>query len=252
MQKVYSIDIFAVDGYTTIEISDTKMIVEYDGYDEIVKEEYDVAWETVNKINFMSFYYNGKFMDRKNISHGRKKYIVFQGSYFLMFYNSQNRIEYYLEGGKGPMNSSSISDVTAGSELQEGNIIYSVNNLFNVNELKPWVEGVNGDGVGEKIRIEIKSDWRRFSRIHFLAISNGFVDYNRPYLYDSNNRIKKIRIRNLENLDEYQDFDVLDLPNIQTVVMNFLSWNIEIEILETYQGIKYNDTCINFIIPIAY
>jgi hypothetical protein len=85
-----------------------------------------------------------------------------------------------------------------------------------------------------------------------LAISNGFVDYNRPYLYEYNNRIKKIRIRNRENTDDYRDFELLDLPNIQTVATSSFSLNIEIEILEIYPGTKYNDTCVNFIIPIVY
>jgi hypothetical protein len=148
IHNVYGIDIFASNIDTAISISDTKMTVEY-GYEETVKEEYEVTWETVNMINYMSFYYDGNFMG-ENINHGRKKYIVFRGSYFLIFYNSNNKMEYAIEGGKGPMDSSSICNIVASSELQEGNITYNVNNLFNIDELEPWVEGASGNMGLEK------------------------------------------------------------------------------------------------------
>ncbi|MDR1317022.1 MAG: hypothetical protein LBK13_09140 [Spirochaetales bacterium] len=43
------------------------MTIEY-GSDETVKEEYEVTQETSGKINFMSFYYNGSFMNKTRLA----------------------------------------------------------------------------------------------------------------------------------------------------------------------------------------
>jgi hypothetical protein len=259
VSTAYGLSIYISDAGSTIQISDTKMVVEYEyEFPVYAREEYDITWETINKINYIRFYYNGNFMDayanymENHINHGLKRYLVLSGSNFLIFYNEQNKVEYKIDSTRTGTDELSC-DIKASSELRENKILYSADNLLKMNSLIPWVEGSNGNGVGEKINIEIKSDWRSSNIIYQIWISNGFIDYNRPYLYEYNNRIKKIRIRNLENPNQWKDFEFRDISNIQEVDLRFLStWKIEIEILEVYQGTKHNDTCINFIIPAMF
>ena len=57
-----------------------------------------------------------------------------------------------------------------------------VQNLYNQIDLIPWVEGASGNGIGEKIRIEIEPARQRSNlsqSILSLFILNGFV-YYRP------------------------------------------------------------------------
>jgi len=255
--NIYSININVSDPGTSIKITDTKMIVEYE-LPKYAKEEYDVSWEKINKVDYISFNYNGNFMYAYtnymgiNVNSGFKKYLVIYGNNFIIFYNDQNKIEYKIDSTRTGTDELSC-DVKASSELRESNILYSVENLLKMNNTIPWVEGVNGTGIGEKIQMQIKSTWRDSNIFYTILISNGFVDYNRPYLYENNNRIKKIRIKNIEDKNQWKDFEIQDTPNIQEIDISFLSaWNIEIEIIEVYQGTRYNDTCINFIIPIMF
>ena len=131
-----------------------------------------------------------------------------------------------------------------------------VQNLYNQIDLIPWVEGASGSGIGEKIRIEIEPARRRSNSsqsILSLFISNGFVDYNRPYLYKNNNRLKRIRVYNI-GFEEYKEFELEDHPDIQQFGFGFKnpSFAIEIEILDIYKGSRWDDTCVNFIIPYVW
>ncbi|QQO10865.1 NADase-type glycan-binding domain-containing protein [Breznakiella homolactica] len=139
----------------------------------------------------------------------------------------------------------------ATSELTEGETTYSAGNILNTNILTPWVEGVSGNGTGERIRIEYNHDL--LFGLYSLEILNGYADYSKPYLYGYNNRIKKIRVYNI-GYDEYRDFEIEDTPQYQSLVLGFENKSkiIEIEILEVYLGSRWNDTCINAIIPTGF
>jgi hypothetical protein len=242
-----------------IHINDTKMNVEIYGLSGETEaiEEYDITWELNNNIPYLSFFYDGSFLNPykgPKIEHGFKKYIVLHGSFFLFFYNEDNRMEYSVSS-TSPVDGRDISIVSANTELRENNIIYKIDNIYNILTLVPWVEGVLGSGIGERIRIEVEPGRRRdgWAYIRSLAVSNGFVDYKRPHLYENNNRLKKIRVHNI-GYDEYRDFNLDDTPNIQSLPLGFnnSAYIIEIEILEVYKGTRWDDTCVNFIIPIIF
>jgi hypothetical protein len=252
--QVYAIDIFASDIFDTIHITDITMKVEYSDNHSTpdVIEEYSVVWETVKNMSYISFDYTGNFLRQKNVAHGRKKYLVLYGRY-LVFYNNKNQMEYYLSGVKytGHLASFATTKISASSELKESGVIYKASNLFNVNELMPWAEGVPGDGIGQTIQIEFERGL--VGGLNGLYISNGYVDYNRPYLYEYNNRIKKIRVRYL-GYDDYQDFEVDDTPHFQYINIG-IEYNpgiVIIEIIEVYKGSKWADTCINTILPFGF
>jgi len=258
----YGINIYRSDYGISIHITDTFLkaeLYEYSG-DLKTTEEYNVSWEIINGIRYLSFNYNGGFLDHhkdNKISHGKKRYLVIEGEFFLLFFNENNKCEFEIEESKAPIDWSNVTTISATSELKEKNTVYSVKNLYNLSQLNPWVEGVPGDGIGEIIRIEMEQSRRRpdgVQKIISLYISNGFVDYNKPYLYEYNNRVKKIRIRNIGNgYNEYLDFNIEDSPNVNRIYFEFKnpSYIIDIEILEVYKGTKYDDTCINFLIPSA-
>ena len=109
---------------------------------------------------------------------------------------------------------------------------------------KPWVEGVKGYGIGEKITFE------RISARN-LYWSNGFVSYDKPYLYERNSRVKKIRIVD-ESTGGIIIVDLVDTPNPQKIILSenkdLNARTITIEILDVYKGTYYEDTCVNYIL----
>jgi hypothetical protein len=244
---ITGIEIRTGDSEYSIYINDNIMKVEY-GYDNIKSEEYIVKWETVHRINYINFYYDGFFLG-KDIEHGNKRYLVLYGDY-LIFYNDNNQAEFYIFNHKhqGDLSVFTMTEISASSELKEGDIIYKADNLFSKHDLKPWSEGVPGDGIGQRIRIEFTQSLT--FGLNGLFISNGYIDYNRPYLYEYNNRAKRIRISYI-GYDEYKDIELEDTPNYQYIHigLDYRPNIVWIEILEVYKGSKWNDTCINNIFP---
>lgn len=139
---------------------------------------------------------------------------------------------------------------TATSFLSEGNSQYIPANLSNIDIGKPWVEGVVGYGIGEKIEISAKRPGSSNRYLSQIIISNGYVSYEKPNLYEDNSRIKKIKITDIINTFELV-VDVKDTPNLQYIYLPRPTTGIEIEIVEVYEGNKWEDTCVNFIIPVA-
>lgn len=118
------------------------------------------------------------------------------------------------------------------------------NKAFNYNGLSkyyfdlliPWVEGVEGDGVGEWIikRIAYQTD-----KIVFI---NGFIDPSRTDLYEKNSRVKKVTVKNDRNTWE---FELEDTPNPQIISLPAkITGDIQFIISEVYSGSKYPDTSI--------
>ena len=106
---------------------------------------------------------------------------------------------------------------------------------------KVWVEGIKGYGIGEKIYLS-KSDFRT------LIILNGYISFNKPYLYEQNSRVKKLKIIDKINKKEFI-VDLKDTPNPQKILSGeLLDRELILEILEVYIGSKYEDTCISLII----
>jgi hypothetical protein len=246
--SLFSVELYRYVGYSeSIKISDKTLVYDYDVDDSKSKEEkYDINSEIINKILFITFDYTGEFLG-KNVSHGIKRYLVLYDDYgaYLLFYDNNNNLVFFAESRTSfGENSSDIAK--ASSELKENGIVYSASNLTKKEKLIPWAEGVDGSGVGQKIVIENSY----FAVNHFaVLISNGYIDYSKQYLYENNNRVKKIRVH---KGNDYVDFELKDTPNLQCFYFNkeltTESNKFEIEILEVYNGDKWDDTCINEII----
>ena len=118
-------------------------------------------------------------------------------------------------------------------------------------KLRPWVEGVKGQGIGEWIELSTDS---YETPVSFFLISNGYVSFEKPYLYKKNSRIKKMRITcKEENIDfvvglkDTPDFQEIRLPKKITGLKPTFRFTIE----EVYPGTKWEDTCLNLIIPLG-
>lgn len=149
-----------------------------------------------------------------------------------------------------PCTETSISERTQSykdctSELVEKDKEYSVNNLCNLAVDTPWVEAVKGDGIGEGFTL-INDHNKKFTT---LLIMNGYISYEKPYLYKQNNRVKKIKVTGLKS-KKSQVIDILDTPHPQTVDISFISAfdDIRVEIVDVYKGTKYDDTCLHYCI----
>lgn len=131
----------------------------------------------------------------------------------------------------------------ATSCLVENDKEYSLKNLHDRRLETPWIEGVPGDGIGEGFTIVNNHG----DITPTLLLINGYISYDKPYLYEQNNRIKKIKVRGLKSGKE-KILDVIDTPHPQTVDISFITEieDIRVEIAEVYKGTKYDDTCLQY------
>lgn len=137
--------------------------------------------------------------------------------------------------------------ITATSFLNEGEVKFLPGNIGLLQGGKPWVEGVKGFGIGEKISFRAG---RNEAKIHTLIVSIGYVDYNKPYLYEYNSRPKRLLITNSSKTLFYET-SLEDTPNPQIINLPIDSNDLTLEILEVYPGTKWQDTCINFIYGVS-
>ena len=130
------------------------------------------------------------------------------------------------------------------SFLTEKNKSYPIENLGKLTVDTPWVENAPGYGIGESF--VIGDIWNREYKT--LLIMNGYISYEKPYLYKQNGRVKKIKVKGLKSGKE-KVLDVLDTPHPQTVDISFITEpeDIRITIEDVYPGSKYEDTCIHYI-----
>jgi hypothetical protein len=126
------------------------------------------------------------------------------------------------------------------SFYQQPSETYPPENLGNFQLFQPWVEGSEGNGIGDYIVIE--------DALFFITISNGFVSYDRPELYEQNGRVRELLIEHLESGDSVE-VELIDSPNPQIIDLpnGDEQGDYKITILSVYEGTKYQDVSINFI-----
>ena len=102
-----------------------------------------------------------------------------------------------------------------------------------------WVEGATGDGIGEWVQLEGDG---LFS-LESMQITNGYT--GSETLYEKNNRVKKLKIT--ADNGQSKEIELTDgILQTQSVVLNFKDiQSVKIEILEVYEGSKYEDLCIS-------
>lgn len=148
--------------------------------------------------------------------------------------------------------------ISTSSYLTEGKTKYNGQNFYYSNyELTPWVEGVKGNGIGQWIEFNFSSTHDEYCPdciVDSFLISNGYVNYDKPYLYKANNRVKTLVIQCEERdfkytveLDDTSSFQLITLPKN----LGEGPCTVRFTIGSVYKGDKWDDTVINRIIPIS-
>ncbi|WP_028972635.1 NADase-type glycan-binding domain-containing protein [Spirochaeta cellobiosiphila] len=229
-----------------ISFSNGQFSYKYTNYDENpikVEEMNNITYHIVD-IEGISF-----------ISFENERWLFLRSSDFLVLYNKDSNEPFFFGaldvrdaiGTEGFYRDENLYDVSSSlSENINGKKInYGANNLYDLDLNKPWVEGVNGYGVGEVITINNIA----FTNLQiYIYLSNGFVSFDKPRLYKDNSRVKKIKITDIDtNYSEV--IDLSDTPQFQKIIIpkGIGSNQLKIEILDVYHGIKYDDTCINIL-----
>lgn len=238
----YNIEWDFFNGTLTETISDEKVV----SHGALDTDKETVFSTSINKYTYK--YYEQKPYYKLVIENEGKseEYISLklpnENNEFILLYS--NKSDEPLKKGffhpKSVINYYKNSKIEIDNYLEEKNIKYLPQNLNNISIGKPWVEGLEGSGIGIKIKIKNANN---FSKI---IISNGFVS-RKTQTYYNNNRVKKIKINNLKKIDEPTIIELEDTANPQEFALNFSTNEIELEILAVYKGEKYDDTCINFI-----
>ena len=148
-----------------------------------------------------------------------------------------------------------ITNISASSELRENGITYSARNMLE--RQLPWVEGVNGYGIGESLTLTVQcipNDYFNYPFTGFI-ISNGFVNFEHPDLYRKNSRAKIIEVIAPNGITkEYlladtSLFQTIELPEDMIMILNrnIETFEYRIIIKDVYRGDLWEDTCINII-----
>lgn len=123
---------------------------------------------------------------------------------------------------------------------------YQAEQAFDADHDTAWVEGVEGQGIGEYLEYEFAGGCPRITTV---KIMNGYVKNDTAWR--ENSRVKKLKmyyqgnpfaILDLQDSRSLQCFDVGELgPHDE----NAPNWTLRFEILEVYEGDKYDDTVIS-------
>ncbi|MAS95214.1 MAG: hypothetical protein CMO55_18610 [Verrucomicrobiales bacterium] len=136
-------------------------------------------------------------------------------------------------------------EVTASSELpdQKENS-YVAGNVRMLWDEKAWVEGVDGDGVGESLTISVADP----KPLHRIAVSPGYSKSEEAWI--ANNRVSKLKIT--LNGEKTFTVDIPDFktPNSEEIVVPDYDMpvsKVKLEIAGVHRGEKYRDTAISYV-----
>ena len=217
-----------------IDITETDITFNYcDPFDYEGVNSYEYETERKNELDWLIIKKDGK----------EKKLLSLHNDEWLILY-ADNCKEPVFTGyssfkGLELIDYVNPKSVTASSELKEKNQIYYGSNVSSLNLNSPWAESASDYGIGE--HLQLKANGR------FIYLFNGYVSYNKPYLYSHNSRIRRIKISFSDGMTKPpMTFEIEDTPNPQKLDLGeTVRDKIKIEIVDVYPGTKYKDTCLN-------
>ena len=131
-----------------------------------------------------------------------------------------------------------FSSAFASSELYEGDILFAAKYAIDSGINRPWVESVNGNGVGETLTLYFDNK----ETITFLSFQLGYA--RNQDLYDINNRPSKMRISFSDGSGfDYSFRDVNQEQNVKLSKEIDTDW-VKLTIQDVYSGTVCDDTCI--------
>jgi hypothetical protein len=139
---------------------------------------------------------------------------------------------------------------------QQGNNSYGVENLADDYFSTAWVEGLDGNGIGERIEFSYDLTYDGGFIDSVLLIANGYQSTNAAFL--NNSRVKQIKISHDKKL--LYVVDLKDEMGLQKIVLTGISKyfqlymkygvnkskniQLQLEISDVFKGKKYEDTAI--------
>ena len=145
-------------------------------------------------------------------------------------------------------------NVKASSTLKShGNYSYSASNIQDIDKKNAWVEGIEGDGIGEYLEIEQNclvnsSNYKTDIEFVELCIVNGYAATEKNW--NENNRVKELKMY-FDNkyittivLEDTIKQQYIDISEFNLKVQNGETAKFKFEINDIYKGTKYDDTCI--------
>ena len=135
--------------------------------------------------------------------------------------------------------SSNARFCTSSMLAAQGSNSYGPGNLFDNAPSTAWVEGVRGNGEGQKLSWEFE----RTTDPRFLHVMNGYAKSQRSY--SRNARVRQLRVTGSTGIS--MDLTLLDHGDWQTFVLEGMTgqkW-LQLEILSTYPGTHYQDTALS-------
>ena len=250
----------------TLHIQERSLGSRYNSYDQTI------TFSTIEKNGVPYIRYTES--DRQYVSSDSKKFevkkndgmereaVFFKNEYFFVLLNKDGTCLY---GAKNAYDTWEYhvhdTEVKQSSFLKEKTKSYSINDMgCNFPEKRtvwgaPWCEGVQGQGIGERLEFSLKKNnsYAEVFSKQKIFISIGYVDYSRPDLYNANSRPKILSV--YINNTFYKDVRLEDTSEYQDLLKDRIlaaSDTIKLVIKDVYPGEKYQDTCINdiFILPL--
>ena len=135
-----------------------------------------------------------------------------------------------------------FSSASASSELKEGDITfragYAIDDKTKTDRPRPWVEGVEGSGIGETLTLRFDGkEW-----INMLSFRLGYArDQAR---YDKNNRPKELRVSFSDGTAYNCYFDDINAEQTIRFSETIITKYVKIEISDVFKGTTCDDTCI--------
>ena len=173
--------------------------------------------------------------------------------------NGRLNTEYSLAGGQ-IIDNTGVQLVSASSFLVEqtknGTVKYlpnKLNYLSYIFEGKnnfalwfrkiPWVEGVDGEGKGEWLKVT----FRHHSKS--MVVLNGYVDPFKRYLYKANNRVKTAVIKSLDLKENFEiEYEFEDYVHFSQIDFPKETGKVQLIIKDVYKGSRWNDTAITAVL----
>ena len=223
---------------------------------------FDVFFSDPNfKQKIDSYFYEIKYEDKipyiyywKEENKKEKNLILFNDDYIFIFDSDKtnNFLEpihfyalctgKYTTNAKGDTIINGVYNRKYSSTLKEKDYEYC---LDDENSISPWVPDLKKD-KNPNITFNISLGARK------IILVNGFVNRDKPYLFEQNARVKNVEVifRNRGTKEISVKQVVLeDTPNPQYIFIpeNIKVDEIEIRIVDSYKGSKYDDVAISYI-----
>jgi hypothetical protein len=202
--------------------------------------------ENVDGIDFINFEWENGQSERYLILYDSAVCYLYQSDTGMFFEGYRMRRGY---PGENIMfiDNTKWMQISASSYLNENGTEYTPQKMnTKIGAGNCWVEGAEGQGIGETLTVKYMSNYLPVETIH---IAIGYVSHDKPHLYRQNSRPKKIE---LSVADKYAvQVDLEDTPNFQAIRLpDPLAKDEElvIKILDVYEGTRYEDTCVNMLL----